>query len=119
MTLETIGSNCFHHSMSLNEEETKFALPEGVHAVHDQANDVELAHFTGFSSKASGSLGASQPSAPVVKMALERKGGVKSASVPDELSMQAAALFAGMSFASFMSWQRRTIMDVLQMITSS
>ena len=66
-----------------------------VHAVHDVENGVTLAHFDTFTSKASGSLGASQPSARVVKMALERDGGVKCVSVPDELSMQTLVSFAG------------------------
>jgi len=58
---------------------------------------VLLAKFNGFSSKASGSLGASQPATEVVKMALVRKGGVRCVSVPDELSMQAAGSFVGAS----------------------
>jgi L-serine/L-threonine ammonia-lyase len=70
-------------------------LPEGVTAVHDEVHDVKLAHFSAFSSKASGSLGASLPAAGVVKRALERAGRVICVSVPDELSMQAASLFAG------------------------
>lgn len=96
--LETIGSDCFYYSMSLNNGRfncVNKTLPRGVNLVHDEANDVALAHFEGFSSKASGSLGASQPSARVVKMALERKGGIKCMTVQDELSMQAATCFAG------------------------
>jgi len=69
-------------------------LPEGVKCVYD--HDVALAHFSAFSSRASGSLGASQPAARVVKMALERSGGIHCVSVPDELSMQVAGRFAGM-----------------------
>ena len=53
-----------------------------------------MAHFTEFSSKASSSLGASEPSAGVLKMALERPEGVKTVSVPDELSMEALVPFA-------------------------
>ncbi|KAJ7098139.1 tryptophan synthase beta subunit-like PLP-dependent enzyme [Mycena belliarum] len=94
VALETIGSNCFYHSMALNRKGPSAALPEGVTAVHDAVHDVQLAHFSSFSSKASGSLGASQPVAGVVKMALEREGGVRCVSVPDELSMQAACKFA-------------------------
>jgi L-serine/L-threonine ammonia-lyase len=71
-------------------------LPVGVDIVYDKENDVKLAHFNGFSSKASGSLGASQPSARVVKMALGRQGGVECVSVPDELSMQSLLSFLGM-----------------------
>ncbi|KAF8892649.1 tryptophan synthase beta subunit-like PLP-dependent enzyme [Infundibulicybe gibba] len=97
IALETIGSDCFYHSMSLNGGRFNAIhkiLPPGVELVHNDASDVNLAHFNGFTSKASGSLGASQPSAAVTKMALERKGGVKCVSVPDELSMQVLDLFA-------------------------
>ncbi|KAF8162968.1 tryptophan synthase beta subunit-like PLP-dependent enzyme [Crassisporium funariophilum] len=97
VALETIGSDCFYHSISLNHgrfNSAEKSLPPGVNLVHDDIHSVSLAHFTGFSSKASGSLGASEPSAAVVKMALERRGGIKTVSVPDELSMEALALFA-------------------------
>lgn len=69
-------------------------LPPKVELVHDTEHDVNLAHFNGFSSRASGSLGASQPSATVLKMALERSGGVRSYSVSDELSMEGLVKFA-------------------------
>ncbi|KAF8212480.1 tryptophan synthase beta subunit-like PLP-dependent enzyme [Mycena galopus ATCC 62051] len=96
VALETIGSNCFYHSMALNRQGGGGALPSDpvVTAVHDEIHDVKLAHFSSFSSRASGSLGASQPAAGVVKKALERAGRVICVSVPDELSMQAAYLFA-------------------------
>ncbi|KAJ7109150.1 tryptophan synthase beta subunit-like PLP-dependent enzyme [Mycena epipterygia] len=94
VALETIGSDSFYHSMALNRRGVDVALPDGVTVVHDDANNVQLAHFSSFSSKASGSLGASSPAARVVKMALERAGGVLCVSVPDELSMQAAYSFA-------------------------
>lgn len=84
--------------MSLNGERFNAVdkkLPTGVDLVEDEDTGLKLAHFNGFTSKASGSLGASQPAARVVKMALERKGGVKCVTVPDELSMQALGLFAG------------------------
>ncbi|KAJ6455823.1 tryptophan synthase beta subunit-like PLP-dependent enzyme [Mycena sanguinolenta] len=94
VALATIGSNCFDLSMALNRPGGPVALPKGVTVVHDKTHDVKLAHFSSFSSKASGSLGASQPSAGVVKKALERTGRVICVSVADELSMQAAYLFA-------------------------
>ena len=99
VAIETIGSDCFFHSMSLNNgrfNSTDPLLPVGVDIVYDKENDVKLAHFNGFTSKASGSLGASQPSARVVKMALGRQGGVECVSVPDELSMQSLLSFLGM-----------------------
>jgi L-serine/L-threonine ammonia-lyase len=99
VALETIGSDTFYHSIALNRDANAI-LPAGVTAVHDEVNDVRLAHFSSFSSRASGSLGASQPAAAVVKKALERAGGVICVSVPDELSMQAAYSFASVLFAS-------------------
>jgi L-serine/L-threonine ammonia-lyase len=109
VTLETIGSDCFFHSMSLNNgrfNSLNPLLPSGVDIVHDKENDVKLAHFNGFSSKASDSLGASQPSARVVKMALERQGKVECVSIPDELSMQSLASFTGMLLESLLTTRR-------------
>ncbi|KAJ7046542.1 tryptophan synthase beta subunit-like PLP-dependent enzyme [Mycena alexandri] len=94
IALETVGSNCFYYSLALNRQGDTVVLPEGVTVVHDEINDVKLAHFSSFSSKASGSLGASQPAAGVVRKALDRAGRVICVSVPDELSMQAACSFA-------------------------
>lgn len=92
--------------MSLNGERFNAigqTLPIGVDLVEDEDTSLKLAHFNRFTSKASGSLGASQPAARVVKMALERKGGVKCVTVPDELSMQTLGLFAGM-FDDCFAW---------------
>ena len=97
VTLETNGSDCFYESMALNNgrfNSVKRNLPRGVNLVYNDQYSLYLAHFTEFSSKASGSLGASEPSVEVVKMALERPGGVKTVSVPDELSMEALTSFA-------------------------
>ncbi|KAG6861718.1 hypothetical protein C0995_012722 [Termitomyces sp. Mi166 len=83
--------------MSLNSgrfNSVKKLLPTNVNAVEAPEHSVTLAHFNKFTSKASGSLGASQPSPRVVKMALSRPGSVVCTSVPDELSMQALAKFA-------------------------
>lgn len=97
VALETIGSDCFYRSMALNgkgfNSENK-TLPPGIDLVFNEEHAVHLAHFQFFSSKASGSLGASEPAAGVVKMALQREGGVKTASVPDELSMETLLSFA-------------------------
>lgn len=98
IALATIGSDCFYHSISVNPgkfNSVSKQLPDGIDLIRDEANGVFLAHLNSFSSRASGSLGASSPSPGVVKMALERKGGVKCVSVPDVLSMQAAVCFAG------------------------
>jgi L-serine/L-threonine ammonia-lyase len=99
IALETIGSDCFYHSMSLNQprfNSTEKTLPPDVDLVHDAVHDVYLARFNSFSSRASGSLGASVPAAGVVRMALERTGGTKCVSIADELSMEACLKFAGM-----------------------
>lgn len=101
--LETIGSDCFHHSLSLNRTPDHVGekkLPPEVDVIHDEENDLYLAHFNSFSSKASSSLGASQPWVGVMKMSLERTGGIKSISVPDEPSMSTLALFASKSFGT-------------------
>jgi len=100
VALETLGSNCFHHSILLNGERFSSrdeSLPPGVDVVFDETNAVKLARFNTFTSKASGSLGAAQPAARVVKMALERQGRVICVSVPDELSMQTLVSFTGTS----------------------
>lgn len=97
VALETNGSDCFYESMSLNNgrfNSVEKNLPLGVNLVYNDEHSLFLAHFTEFSSKASGSLGASEPSAGVVKMALERPGGVKTVSVPDALSMEVLVSFA-------------------------
>ena len=97
VALETEGSNCFHYSTLLNgQRASQFSqnLPPYVEAVEDKEENIKLAQFSAFSSLASGSLGASRPVAKVVKMALERPGGVKCVTVPDELSMHAAVSLA-------------------------
>lgn len=115
VALETIGSDCFYWSMSLNGgrfNSEKKVLPPGANLVYNEENKVHLAHFTGFSSKASGSLGASEPAPKVVNMALERKGGVKTVSVPDELSMQTLAFFASAYLPVFSRSLRINIVGV-------
>ncbi|GAW07424.1 l-serine dehydratase l-threonine deaminase [Lentinula edodes] len=97
VALETMGSNCFHHSILLNSSgSSKFAteLPSYVTKVHDEASKLDLAQFVSFHSRASGSLGASQPATGSVRMALEREGGIRCVTIPDELSMQSAVAFA-------------------------
>ncbi|KAJ3990010.1 tryptophan synthase beta subunit-like PLP-dependent enzyme [Lentinula detonsa] len=97
VALETMGSNCFHHSILLNSSGSSiFAteLPPYVTKVHDESSQLDLAHFNSFHSKASGSLGASQPATGTVRMALERKGGIRCVTIPDELCMQSAIAFA-------------------------
>lgn len=93
VALETLGCNCFHHSIALNKG-YPIELPTYAQGVKDEMTGIQLAHFTEFHSIATGSLGASQPSARVVAKALARDGGIKCASIPDFLSMKAAVQFA-------------------------
>ncbi|KAF5372114.1 hypothetical protein D9758_005033 [Tetrapyrgos nigripes] len=101
-TLETIGSNCFHHSVLLNipNASSDFAtnLPPYIERLSsplpmDTSKELTLAHFTSFHSAASGSLGASTPSLGVLQTALTRRGPVKPVSVQDEAVMLAALGF--------------------------
>ncbi|KAK1223311.1 catabolic L-serine/threonine dehydratase [Marasmius sp. AFHP31] len=97
VALETLGCNCFHHSILMNTpSSSQFAteLPPNVTKVVEDTHHLNLAHFQKFSSRAWGSLGASRPAAGIVQMALERQGGIKCVSVQDELSMQAGVSFA-------------------------
>ncbi|TFY83456.1 hypothetical protein EWM64_g569 [Hericium alpestre] len=91
ITLETHGSNCFYQSIQANRNPS-WTPPDNVTTRHDDDHDVKLAHLHRLTSKAT-SLGATEPSAEVVRMALDRTGGVKCVSIPDELAMQVAGSF--------------------------
>ena len=110
VTLETHGSSCFYHSISLNTwnfTEAASSQPVDIAAIaanspfdvsHDLQYDVTLACMRQLTSRAS-SLGATYPSAGVVRMAIDRPGNVKCVCVPDEMSMWAGRLFASMRFS--------------------
>ncbi|RPD53162.1 tryptophan synthase beta subunit-like PLP-dependent enzyme [Lentinus tigrinus ALCF2SS1-7] len=96
--VETHGSNCFYQSLSLNDgpfvgkvESRK--VPDGTTAKYDETNNVTVTHIAKLTSRIS-SLGATSPSPAVVKMALQRPGGIKSVCVSDEHTMQACLSFA-------------------------
>ncbi|KAI0818835.1 tryptophan synthase beta subunit-like PLP-dependent enzyme [Irpex lacteus] len=94
--METHGSNCFYQSISLNKGPfASSPLPpaEGVEVLHDEQAGVNVAKLPKLTSRAA-SLGASWPSPGVVKLALERKGGIKSVCVSDEFAMQTSLQFA-------------------------
>ena len=93
VALETHGSACFYHSVAANRKPTDDA-PAGVSLRTDDTHGVRVAHVAELKSKAT-SLGASEPSAGVVRAALDRAGGVKCVTVPDEVTMQLAGAFAG------------------------
>ncbi|KAI0713220.1 tryptophan synthase beta subunit-like PLP-dependent enzyme [Earliella scabrosa] len=98
VTMETHGSNCFYQSLALNAgsfagDVTSRRPPDGTRAEHCEEHNVTVAHLAKLTSRAS-SLGASSPAAGVVKMALQRSGGVKSVCIPDEMAMQSTLRFA-------------------------
>ncbi|KAI0078163.1 tryptophan synthase beta subunit-like PLP-dependent enzyme [Panus rudis PR-1116 ss-1] len=93
---ETTGSNCFYESVALNPgpfDKSSHVTSDNVTAIHDEKSNVKIAKLAKLTSKAA-SLGATSPAPEVVKMALERKGGIKCICGPDELAMQTALLFA-------------------------
>ena len=92
VALETHGSACFYHSVAANRAPTDDG-PTGVTLRTDSTHGVRVAHIAELNSKAT-SLGASEPSAGVVRAALDRAGGVKCVTVPDEVTMQLAGAFA-------------------------
>lgn len=96
IALETTGSNCFYEALAANTGafSTSGLASANVRVEHDATHDVNIAHLATLKSKAT-SLGASSAAPGVVRMALDRKGGIKSVCVPDEFAMQAAIQFAG------------------------
>lgn len=82
------------------------SLPDGITAAFDHQHNVRSATVQKITSNAT-SLNASSPSPSVVKMALDRAGGITCATVSDEMSMQAAQLFAGMGLVIFDSASRK------------
>ncbi|KAI0262897.1 tryptophan synthase beta subunit-like PLP-dependent enzyme [Gloeopeniophorella convolvens] len=92
VALETHGSACFYHSLAANRA-PDVGPPAGVSVRTDAAHGVRVAHVAQLTSRAT-SLGASEPAAGVVRAALDRAGGVRSVTVPDELTMQLAGAFA-------------------------
>nr|VWO94564.1 Zn(2)-C6 fungal-type domain-containing protein [Ganoderma boninense] len=102
VTVETHGSNCFYQSLSLNDGPFAGSVasrpaPEGMSVEHCVPHNVNLAHLSKLSSRAT-SLGASLPSGAIVRKALDRSGGVKSICISDEMAMQTTLLFADHKF---------------------
>ena len=91
--LETHGSACFYHSMSINNSKWCDNLPEETTCCLDSRHGVQLANIK-VKSIAS-SLGATSPSAAVVSASLTRPGGVICITIPDEMAMRTSCLFAG------------------------
>lgn len=67
---------------------------ENVTILQDETYGVQVAHIHQLTSTVT-SLGANHPAPAVVKMALDRPGSVRCVTVPDELTMQTARMFAG------------------------
>lgn len=99
--VETHGANCFYESIALNHgpfSTSQSASPSpDVEVIQDPVYGVALARLSKLTSRASDSLGAAMASAGCVKMALERKGGIKCVCVSDEQTMHAAVSFAGVT----------------------
>jgi L-serine/L-threonine ammonia-lyase len=94
--LETLGSNCFYSSISLNSDwQDSKGVPEDIDITKDEAHGVKIAHLEKLPSRAT-SLGASWASPGVIRKALGRKGGLKCVCISDTMSMNTAVLFAGM-----------------------
>jgi L-serine/L-threonine ammonia-lyase len=93
VALETHGSNCFFEAMVANKRQEHTAS-SNVDFYTNTANNVEIARLRQITSKAT-SLGASEASAAVVRMALDRAGGVTSVTIPDEMSMKVVQSFVG------------------------
>lgn len=106
VALETTGSNCFYNAIAINTRnftskvptipstEVEDSSPYTIEIIHE--DNVAIPHMKALKSRAA-SLGASSPASGVVRMALDRAGGVRCVCVQDEMAMQTAALFAGES----------------------
>ena len=95
VALETHGSACFSHALSINQGGWINELPEELASVtQDEEFKVKIAHIKELKSKAS-SLGASVASAGVVRKAINHPGGVICGTIPDELAMDICSHFAG------------------------
>ncbi|KAN0075216.1 Tryptophan synthase beta subunit-like PLP-dependent enzyme [Tylopilus felleus] len=102
IALETHGSNCFYHALSLNTQvfsSKNLSLPtsippDALYTVQiNEEHHVAVPYMHALTSRAA-SLGATSPAPGVVRMALDHAGGVKCVCIPDELAMFAARGFA-------------------------
>ena len=99
VALETRGSACFSHAISINEGGWLRELPEDLASTTcDDEFNVKIAHLKELKSRAS-SLGATAASSGVIKKALGHPGGVICGTVPDEMAMDTCSSFAGNSIS--------------------
>ncbi|KAG1719277.1 tryptophan synthase beta subunit-like PLP-dependent enzyme [Suillus lakei] len=102
VALETTGSNCFYNAIAINTRnftskvpiipstEVENSSPYTVEIVEE--HNVAIPHMKALKSRAT-SLGASSPAPEVVRMAVDRAGGIKCACIPDEMAMHTGRLF--------------------------
>ena len=68
--------------------------PSNITIRTDETHGVKVANAKKLTSKAT-SLGATEAAPGVIKIALDHPGGVRCATIPDEMAMQVARSFAG------------------------
>ncbi|KAG1884542.1 tryptophan synthase beta subunit-like PLP-dependent enzyme [Suillus subluteus] len=102
VALETTGSNCFYNAIAINTRnftskvpivpsaEAEDSSPYTVEIVEE--HNIAIPHMKALNSRAT-SLGATSPAPGVVRMAVDRAGGIKCACIPDEMAMHTARLF--------------------------
>jgi L-serine/L-threonine ammonia-lyase len=102
VALETAGSNCFYNAIAINTRnftsqvpivpstEVEDSSPYTIEIVEE--HNIAVPHMKALKSRAA-SLGASSPAPGVVRMAVDRAGGIKCACIPDEMAMHTARLF--------------------------
>lgn len=102
VALETTGSNCFYNAIAINTRnftskvpiipstEVGDSSPYTVEIVEEF--NIAIPYMKALKSRAA-SLGASSPAPGVVRMAVDRAGGIKCACIPDEMAMHTARLF--------------------------
>jgi L-serine/L-threonine ammonia-lyase len=102
VALETVGSNCFYNAIAINTRnftsqvpivpstEVEDSSPYTIEIVEE--HNIAVPHMKALKSRAA-SLGASSPAPGVVRMAVDRAGGIKCACIPDEMAMHTARLF--------------------------
>ncbi|KAG2357659.1 tryptophan synthase beta subunit-like PLP-dependent enzyme [Suillus spraguei] len=102
VALETTGSNCFYNAIAINTRnftsevpimpstEVGDSSPYTVEIVEEF--NIAIPYMKALKSRAA-SLGASSPAPGVVRMAIDRAGGIKCACIPDEMAMHTARLF--------------------------
>jgi len=106
VALETTGSNCFYNAIAINTQHFTSKVPSipSIEAEDSSPYTIEIVdkdnvaipYMKELKSRAA-SLGASSPASGVVRMALDRAGGVRCVCIPDEMAMYTASLFAGES----------------------